>query len=299
MLGTLLVVLLILALLGALPRWPHSRNWGYYPTGGLGLILCSGCHTPAPWPDLTIAIVRQRNVGCGRTYARGIVQSSSSRLQYLRLRSTCGAQLSAVDTALAHAPRSAGAVFRCGDRFLRDSSRICCSCGSWRTMEILGCWQPMLSLAASWADTRPGISAAGVEKRPCAITCPSAFSVESWAGWSATVSSPCFFQPYFLRRFRSYHLRWPAARWGSHAGASWLCTARHAPCVTHSLHGSGRSTDAESYACGQAACRNGQRRCYACSLDSLWPASALDFGTFEVCVEPMPLRNLRRTIKRF
>jgi hypothetical protein len=40
MLGTILIVVLILALFGALPRWPHSRNWGYYPTGGLGLILC-------------------------------------------------------------------------------------------------------------------------------------------------------------------------------------------------------------------------------------------------------------------
>ena len=39
MLGTILVVLLILMLLGALPRWPHSRNWGYYPSSGLGLIL--------------------------------------------------------------------------------------------------------------------------------------------------------------------------------------------------------------------------------------------------------------------
>jgi hypothetical protein len=39
MLGTILIVILILALVGALPRWPHSRNWGYYPTGGLGLIL--------------------------------------------------------------------------------------------------------------------------------------------------------------------------------------------------------------------------------------------------------------------
>ncbi len=39
MLGTVLIVILVLALLGALPRWPHSRNWGYYPTGGLGLIL--------------------------------------------------------------------------------------------------------------------------------------------------------------------------------------------------------------------------------------------------------------------
>jgi Protein of unknown function (DUF3309) len=39
MLGTVLVVLLILMLLGALPTWPHSRNWGYGPTGGLGVVL--------------------------------------------------------------------------------------------------------------------------------------------------------------------------------------------------------------------------------------------------------------------
>ena len=39
MLGTVLVVILLLALLGALPRWSHSRNWGYYPSGGLGLVL--------------------------------------------------------------------------------------------------------------------------------------------------------------------------------------------------------------------------------------------------------------------
>ena len=39
MLGTVLIVLLILMLLGAVPSWPHSRNWGYYPSGGLGLVL--------------------------------------------------------------------------------------------------------------------------------------------------------------------------------------------------------------------------------------------------------------------
>ena len=39
MLGTLLVVLLVLALVGALPRWSHSREWGYFPTGGVGLVL--------------------------------------------------------------------------------------------------------------------------------------------------------------------------------------------------------------------------------------------------------------------
>jgi hypothetical protein len=39
MLGTVLLVVLILMLLGALPTWPHSKNWGYYPSGGLGLLL--------------------------------------------------------------------------------------------------------------------------------------------------------------------------------------------------------------------------------------------------------------------
>jgi len=36
---TILVVIVILMLIGALPTWPHSRQWGYYPSGGLGLIL--------------------------------------------------------------------------------------------------------------------------------------------------------------------------------------------------------------------------------------------------------------------
>jgi hypothetical protein len=39
MLGTILLIVLILMLLGALPTWPHSRSWGYYPSGGLGLLL--------------------------------------------------------------------------------------------------------------------------------------------------------------------------------------------------------------------------------------------------------------------
>ena len=39
MLGTILIVILILMLIGALPTWSHSRSWGYYPTGGLGFIL--------------------------------------------------------------------------------------------------------------------------------------------------------------------------------------------------------------------------------------------------------------------
>jgi len=39
MLGTILIILVILMLFGAMPAWPHSRQWGYYPSGGLGLIL--------------------------------------------------------------------------------------------------------------------------------------------------------------------------------------------------------------------------------------------------------------------
>ena len=39
MLGTILIVILILMLLGAFPAWPHSRNWGYGPSGGLGLVV--------------------------------------------------------------------------------------------------------------------------------------------------------------------------------------------------------------------------------------------------------------------
>lgn len=39
MLRTIVIVVLILLLLGALPTWPYSSGWGYYPSGGLGLIL--------------------------------------------------------------------------------------------------------------------------------------------------------------------------------------------------------------------------------------------------------------------
>jgi hypothetical protein len=38
-LGTILLIVLILLLVGALPTWPHSRSWGYGPTGGLGLVV--------------------------------------------------------------------------------------------------------------------------------------------------------------------------------------------------------------------------------------------------------------------
>jgi len=39
MLGTILLIVLILMLIGAIPSWPHSKNWGYGPSGGLGLVV--------------------------------------------------------------------------------------------------------------------------------------------------------------------------------------------------------------------------------------------------------------------
>lgn len=39
MLGTILLILLIVLLIAALPIWPYSASWGYYPTGGVGLVL--------------------------------------------------------------------------------------------------------------------------------------------------------------------------------------------------------------------------------------------------------------------
>ncbi len=37
--GTILLIVLILILIGALPTWPHSRGWGYWPSGGLGIVV--------------------------------------------------------------------------------------------------------------------------------------------------------------------------------------------------------------------------------------------------------------------
>lgn len=38
-LGTILVIVLVLVLIGAIPAWPHSAGWGYWPSGGVGLVL--------------------------------------------------------------------------------------------------------------------------------------------------------------------------------------------------------------------------------------------------------------------
>ncbi|HLY63268.1 MAG TPA: DUF3309 family protein [Terriglobia bacterium] len=39
MLGLIVIIVLVLMLAGSIPTWPHSRDWGYYPSGGLGLVL--------------------------------------------------------------------------------------------------------------------------------------------------------------------------------------------------------------------------------------------------------------------
>ncbi len=39
MLGTILLIVVVLLIVGALPAWPHSRGWGYYPSSGMGLVL--------------------------------------------------------------------------------------------------------------------------------------------------------------------------------------------------------------------------------------------------------------------
>ena len=53
MLGTILLVLLILILLGALPTWPYSSGWGYYPSGGAGLIVADRHCSPRQRTNIT------------------------------------------------------------------------------------------------------------------------------------------------------------------------------------------------------------------------------------------------------
>lgn len=53
MLGTILIVIIVLLLLGALPTWPHSRQWGALPSGGQGLILLNPPRPDVLWPALT------------------------------------------------------------------------------------------------------------------------------------------------------------------------------------------------------------------------------------------------------
>ena len=74
MLGTMLVVILILALLGALPRWSHSRSWGYAPIGGARSHLGHRRHSPGSWPHLTRGLLvnnEGRAIPGDVDYARG------------------------------------------------------------------------------------------------------------------------------------------------------------------------------------------------------------------------------------
>src|SRR5690348_6854641 len=56
---TILIVILVLLLIGALPNWGYSRGWGYFPSGGLGLVLLID-HSPAYGPPLRGACFRRR-----------------------------------------------------------------------------------------------------------------------------------------------------------------------------------------------------------------------------------------------
>jgi hypothetical protein len=64
MLGTILIIILILLLIGALPTWPYSTDWGYYPGGGLGLILIIVLVLSSRRP-----IVTERSAAAGRSAA--------------------------------------------------------------------------------------------------------------------------------------------------------------------------------------------------------------------------------------
>ena len=58
-LGTILLIVLVLLLVGAIPSWPHSRGWGYGPSGGLGIVLhCD--RTDRSWADLARSNAFQR-----------------------------------------------------------------------------------------------------------------------------------------------------------------------------------------------------------------------------------------------
>ena len=50
--GTILILILVLVLIGALPAWPHSRNWGYYPSGGRRIDPFNSNHPATSWEDL-------------------------------------------------------------------------------------------------------------------------------------------------------------------------------------------------------------------------------------------------------
>ena len=62
MLGTILIVVLLLLLLGAWPSWPHSRSWGYYPSGTLGLVLVIVLVLALAGPHLTARHEQEKTV---------------------------------------------------------------------------------------------------------------------------------------------------------------------------------------------------------------------------------------------
>src|SRR5205809_8002534 len=74
MLSTLLLVVLLLLVVGALPTWPYSRSWGYYPSGGLGLIVVVVLvlFLLAVYDELSLGIARHNQKSCARNQMVGI-----------------------------------------------------------------------------------------------------------------------------------------------------------------------------------------------------------------------------------
>jgi hypothetical protein len=68
--GTILIVILILVLIGVLPTWKHSRSWGYYPSGVPGLISNNRDHPVTPWEDLKISRLLKITINSSERRAR-------------------------------------------------------------------------------------------------------------------------------------------------------------------------------------------------------------------------------------
>jgi len=89
MLGTILIVMLILALLGAMPRWPHSRQWGYVPTGGRLRSRRRG-HSCAPRADLEFVPVVPGQARRIQLFDRGLLSPFRTRAASDRLEDSDG-----------------------------------------------------------------------------------------------------------------------------------------------------------------------------------------------------------------
>ena len=78
-LGTILLIVLVLLLIGAIPSWPHSRNWGDGPSGGIGLVLLALLARAADASSRTRS--PRRSVSRAATSSRSVAALTASRLR--------------------------------------------------------------------------------------------------------------------------------------------------------------------------------------------------------------------------